>query len=68
MRENLETALFSIGGLLGTGTSPAAGIRWATVSCSSSKAASSALSYDTSCDAPPTDAEIRSIATWLSTQ
>jgi cytochrome c553 len=28
----------------------------------------SALSYHASCDAPPTDAEIRSIATWLATQ
>jgi cytochrome c553 len=28
----------------------------------------SALSYHASCDAPPTDAEIRSIATWLAMQ
>jgi cytochrome c553 len=28
----------------------------------------SALSYHASCDAPPTDAEIRSIATWLAQQ
>ena len=28
----------------------------------------SALSYHQSCDAPPTDAELRSIASWLSTQ
>jgi cytochrome c553 len=28
----------------------------------------SALSYHASCDAPPTDAELRSIATWLAMQ
>jgi cytochrome c553 len=28
----------------------------------------SALSYHQSCDSPPTDAELRSIASWLSTQ
>ena len=28
----------------------------------------SALTYHASCDAPPTDAEIRSIATWLAMQ